>query len=240
MKTYDFAVKGAAGTTRDGSDLQEILKNFFENDLGSGSYDRDHEVRFEEYDDQGAKALAVFADDTEIGRITGEDVDEVSALAARASGSKVLFGVNGHDIEEYEDIIDKYKDKKFWKEEDPNFDDKAVNKAYNDLMNGLKEENVYQATLRFEVEGEEDGISDEAPETMSAEEKEYQENMERFVKYFRIMFPMSVILIIIGIIYLIKLSTIMGILNLFFGALGMYFSWKYTKQKRSVKNRFKK
>ena len=240
MKSYDFVLKGAKGTTRDGADLQELLKSLFENDLESGSYDRDHELRFEEYDDQGAKALAVFADDTEVGSITGEDVDEVSALAARASSSKVLFGVNGHDIEEYEKIIDRYKDKKFWKEEDPDFDDKSVNKAYNDLMNGLKEEQVYQASLKFEVEEEKDGISDEALETMTAEEKKQQEDMERFVKYFRWMFPMSIVLILIGLLYLIKLSTIMGVLNLFFGALGLYFSWKYTKQKTSVKSKFKK
>ena len=239
MKQYDFVVKGATGTTRDGADLQELLKNLFENDLESGSYDRDHELRFEEYDDQGAKALAVFADDTEIGSVTGEDVDEVSALAARASSSKVLFGVNGHDIEEYEKIIDRYKDKKFWKEEDPDFDDKAVNKASNDLMDGLKENKVYQASLKFEVEEEKDGLSDEALETLTAEEKKQQENMDRFVKYFKILFPMSIALVVIGVVYL-KISLIMGVLNIFFGALGIYFSRKYTKQARAQEERKKR
>lgn len=239
MKNYDFVIKGATGVARDGADLQAILESFFENDLESGSYGRDHELRFEEYDDQGNKALAVFADDTEIGSITGEDVDEVNALAARASSSKVLFGVNGHDIEEYESIIDRYKDKKFWKEEDPNFDDKAVNKAYNDLMNGLKEGKVYQASLKFAVEEEKDGLSDEALETLTAEEKKQQENMDRFVKYFKILFPMSIVLVVIGIVYL-KISLIMGVLNIFFGALGIYFSRKYTKQARAQEERKKR
>lgn len=239
MAIHDFVIKGATGATRDGADLQETLKNFFENDIESGSYDRDHELRFEEYDDNGAKAIAVFADDTEIGSITGDDVAEVSALDARASSSKVLFGVNGHDIEEYESIIDRYKDKKFWKEEDPDFDDKAVNKAYNDLMEGLKEGKVYQASLKFEVEEEKEGISDEALETMTAEEKQRQANMDRFVKYFKLMFPLSIALVVIGVVYL-KISLIMGVLNIFFGALGIYFSRRYTKQARKQEERKKR
>jgi purine-cytosine permease-like protein len=54
------------------------------------------------------------------------------------------------------------------------------------------------------------------------------------MKYFKILTPLSVVLIIIGILYIAKLSTIMGVLNLFFGALGLYFSWKYSKPGRKV------
>ena len=246
MKQYDFVLKDEKGTARDGSDLQETLKNFFEDDLESGSYGREHVFRFEEYDDQGEKALAVFADDTEIGSITGDDVDEVSALIARASSSKLSLCVNGYDIDEYEKIIDRYKDKKFWKEEDPDFDDKAVNKAYNDLMNGLKEEKVYQAMLKFSVEDEKDGLDDEALEAVVAEERQQQENMELFLKYFRILFPLSIAVLVMGFLFLLGFilkmrwgSLMVGAMNIMFGALGAYFSRKYTKQASRQKEKKK-
>ena len=121
MSKFDFAVTNVTGVARDGSDIQETIKAFFEKDLEAASYDRSHKARFEEYDDEGAKALAVIVDDKEIGSIKGEDAAEVSALAGKNNDYVVSFGINGHDIDEYEKIIDRYKDKKFWKEEDPNF-----------------------------------------------------------------------------------------------------------------------
>ena len=63
MDKFEFEVVGTTGTARDGSDIQETLKAFFEDALESGSYSNSHDVRFEEYDKDGAKALAVIVDD---------------------------------------------------------------------------------------------------------------------------------------------------------------------------------
>ena len=239
MNKFEFELAGVTGKARDGSEIQETLKDLFEDALESGNFSSERDVRFEEYDDEGAKALAVLVDDKEIGSIKGEDAEEVAKLTEKNKDCVVSFGVNGHDIEEYEKIIDRYKDKKFWKEEDPNFNDAEVNKAYNDLMDGLKEGSVYQATVKFPSQA---SAAAEAAEiaNMSEEERKQQENMDSFVKYFKILMPLSVLLIIIGILYMIKLSTIMGILNLFFGALGLYFSYKYTKPAREKKKQQKR
>lgn len=235
MKYYDFKLTGDAAIAKDGSDIQETLKNFFEADLETGSYDRSHEVRIEESEDEGVKTLTVFADDKEVGSINGDDAAEAMELAGKIKARTVSFGVNGLDIEEYETIVDRYKDKKFWKEEDPDFDDKAVNKAYNDLMSGLKEGTVYQAALRFI---DEDGATE--PEVVLTEEEQKQkDDLDRFMNLFKILIPLSVLLIVIGILFFIKLSRLMGILNLFFGALGLYFSLKYTRPLRKGKKKAK-
>ena len=235
MDQYEYRVTGDAA--RDGSDTQTALKSFFEDTLESGSYADARDVILEEYDDQGSKAYAVTVDGIEIGSIRGDDAAGIAELGGKARELEVVFGVNGHDIEEYEKIIDRYKDKKFWKEEDPDFNDQEVNKAYNDLMEGLKEKAVYQAVLRRPSAGGTGSAAAAQDEELSEEEKQRQENMDRFVKYFKMAFPLSVLLVVIGILYLIKLSTIMGLLNLFFGALGMYFSWKYTKPARDKKKK---
>lgn len=234
MKKYDYELAGVTGSARDGSDIQQALKAFFEDDLESAGYSRTHDVKFEEFDDQGSKAYAVLVDGTEIGCVASEDLSDFAEFAGKAASCTVKFGVNGHDIEEFETIIDRYKDKKFWKEEDPDFDDKAVNKAYNDLMDGLKKGEVYQATLSFP--SPESSGYEEAEEDLTDEEKKKQAEMDRFVKYFRILFPLSILLLFMGLLYL-RISVIMGGLNLFFGALGVYFSRKYTKQYREQKKK---
>lgn len=241
MNKFEFGVTGNTGAARDGSDIQETLKVFFENALESGSYSDNHEVRFEEYDKDGAKALAVFVDDKEIGSIEGEDASEVAKLTESKEACKVLFGVNGHDIEEYERIIDRYKDKKFWKEEDPDFNDAEVNKAYNDLMNGLKQKKVYQATVTFPAAAEANKAA-EVEAGMTAEERKRKADMEAFVRYFKILFPLSIVVLVIGFIYVIGYFTnsragslMVGVINIMFGSLGAYFSWKYTKRSKKKK-----
>lgn len=228
-------MKDSYKVSGDGPDIQQTLKSFFENDLESGSYSRSHDVRLEEYDDQGSKAFSVSVDGKEIGSITGEDAGEVSELIGQGRGYVVNFGVNGHDIDEYERIIDRYRDKKFWKEEDPDFDDKEVNKAYNDLVSGMKKEAVYQAEISFPAEAE----PREVPvENLSEEERKHRKNADLFVKYFRILFPLSIVILVMGILYL-RLSLIMGVMNIIFGALGVYFSLKYTKPYRKAKKKQK-
>ena len=231
MQDYKFNVNCAA--MRDGSDVQETLKAFFEADLESGAYSRNHDVKFEKYEARGEDALAVIVDGKEIGSITGDDAAGAAVFSDKGKNCAVKFGINGHDIDEYEKIIDYYKDKKFWKEEDPAFNDQEVNRAYNDLMKGIEEGAVYQAVVDFDPFGEAK-IADEVEENKTDEERQRDEQMGQFVKYFKIMMPLSIVLILIGILYIIKLSLIMGVLNLLFGALGLYFSWKYTRQKNSV------
>ena len=241
MDKFEFEVVGTTGTARDGSDIQETLKAFFEDALESGSYSNSHDVRFEEYDKDGAKALAVIVDDKEIGSIEGDDAAEVAKLTENSSAYKVSFGVNGHDIEEYEKIIDRYKDKKFWKEEDPDFNDAEVNKAYNDLMNGLKKKAVYQATVKFPAAEEAKKAADVVA-NMSEEEKKRQADMEAFVRYFKILFPLSIVVLVKGLFYVIGYLTnsragslMVGVINIMFGSLGAYFSWKYTKRPKRKK-----
>lgn len=241
MDKFEFGVAGTTGAARDGSEIQETLKGFFEDALESGSYSSGHTVRFEEYDKDGAKALAVIVDDKEIGSLEGDDAAEVAKLTEKDKDCKVSFGVNGHDIEEYEKIIDRYKDKKFWKEEDPNFNDAEVNKAYNDLMNGLKEGKVYQATVRFPSQEREHAAA-EVVANMTEEEKKRQADMEAFVRYFKILFPLSIVVLVIGILYVVLYITnsrggslMVGVINIMFGSLGAYFSWKYTKRPKRKK-----
>ncbi len=240
MNKFEFDVTGVTGAARDGSQIQEALKAFFEDALESGSYSSDHAVKFEEYDAEGAKALAVIVDDKEIGSIKDDDAAEVSALIGKNNDCVVSFGINGHDIDEYEKIIDRYKDKKFWKEEDPNFNDAEVNKAYNDLMKGLKEGKEYQATVKFPVAAEANKAAEETA-GMTEEEKKRQADMEAFMRYFKILFPLSIVVLVIGIFYVVGYIThsragslMVGVINIMFGSLGAYFSWKYSKPGRKV------
>ena len=228
MKQIDYEITGYTQPARDGSDRQQALEEMFRTDLEGGS---SHEVRFEELGEQGRGALAVFLDNVEAGVIEAGKAEEVSRLIKSASSYTATVGVNGHDLEEYEKIIDRYRDKKFWKQEDPDFDDKKVNKDYEELMQSLKEGSTYQAYLHFFVEGApgDEDISIEEVESISQEDREAQKKREAFVRYFKILKVLSVILVVFGIVYL-KISYIMGGLNIFFGLLGFYFSVKYTKK----------
>jgi len=161
MKQYNYKVVGVTFPARDGSDRQTTLKELFNEEVETESYLRSHNIKFEGYDYKGDDALAVFVDGKEIGNIAADKVQEVAEIAQKAKNCKVKLAVNGRDVDEYEYIVDRHKNKRDWKESDPYFDAEEADEEYKDLMAELKEETIYSAVLQFFIpeEGDEERLN---------------------------------------------------------------------------------
>lgn len=233
-KPHDFEISGVTSPAKDGSDRQAALKEFFEEDLLASSFSRSHNVRLEEIEENGEKVLAVFADGKDIGIIPADRVQAVKDLTEKAVRTTVVFGVGGRSIEEYEQIVDRYKDRVYWKKEDPSFNMENAKKEYDQLMKDV-EEGSYNASLRLftEVKAER-VIYDDIPEDqLTSQQKKEKEQAERMLKQFKVLFGFSIVILVMGILFL-KISLIMAVLNIVFGLLGIYFSRRYTRQIKMV------
>ena len=211
MKQYNYKVVGVTFPARDGSDRQESLKDLFHEELETETYLRSHDIKFEGYDFQGSDALAVFVDGKEIGNIAADKVQEVVEIAQKASGCTVTLALNGHDLEDYEMIVDQYKNRKEWKESDPFFDDEEAKENYDELMQSIKEEAIYSAVLHFHIKEE----SDDAPKataTQDTPKKESKKEPSAGLGYFQLILGIILLLMSLLLLLAVPVAGVIGAL----------------------------
>lgn len=226
MKQYNYKVVGVTFPARDGSERQDNLKELFNEELETESFLRNHDIKLEGYEFNGEDALAVFVDNKEIGNIPANKVQEVAEIAQRATSCKITLAVNGHDLEDYEYIVDQYKNKKDWKETDPYFDAEEATEKYNELMSELKENTIYSAVLHFIIKEEED----------NAEKKvdipKVKKESPAWLNYVNVI--LGVVLILMSVL-LTLVYPIVGILGIVLGVVIIVYSRKKVKENKNKK-----
>lgn len=221
MKNYSYKVVGVTFPARDGSDRQKNLSELFRQVLQTESYFRHgmHNVRFEGYDYQGAEALAVIVNDKEIGNIAANEVRDVAEIAQKAYKCEVRFGVNGKDIEQVEEIIDRHSHQKDYLEIDPFFDAEQAEEDYNAFMEEMKTEQIYSAVLVFSIMEQEDVERQEQRRAqVESEEKKKQSRRKPSRTSWKITFVLSIVLIVLGLILTIAVP-VAGILAIIVGVV---------------------
>ena len=224
MKEYTYKVVGVTFPARDGSDRQESIKELFNEEVETESYLRSHNIKFEGYDYKGDDALAVFVDGKEIGNIAADKVKEVAEIAQRANNCKVIFSINGHDVDDYEYIVDRHLHKKDWKETDPYFDAEEADEEYNALMEELKENTIYSAKLKFTIKED----TDDAKEVTKEEtpKKEYSKGT------LTLLLILGILLILMSLVLTLA-KPIVGIIGIIIGVLIIVYS---RKNKKNIKD----
>ena len=223
MKQYNYKVVGVTFPARDGSDRQTTLETIFKEDLEVEGFLRGHDIKFEGYDFQGKDALAVFVDGKEIGNIAAEKVNEVAEIAQKASKCTITLAVNGHDLDDYEYIVDRYKNKKDWKDSDPYYDFEEAKEEYNELMEDLKGDDIiYSAVLHLFVEEESD--KSVPVDTNHAKTKRVYSK-----RYYIIMLVLCILLVIMGLLLTLVMPVI-GLLAVVAGIFGIVWARKGIKQ----------
>lgn len=223
MKQYNYKVVGVTFSARDGSDRQTTLKELFNEILEREDFLKDaNNIKFEGYDFNGDDALAVFVNNKEIGNISADKVQEVAEIAQKATKCTITLAVNGHDLEEYEYIVDRYKNKKAWKESDPYYDEEEAKEEYDDLMNSIDEEERYSAVLHFFVPEEGDNKETDNTTTPVKEKKQYSKGS------YTITFILSIVLIIMCLVLTLA-QPIVGIIGIIIGVVLCVYSRKNIK-----------
>ena len=220
MKKYTYKVVGVSFNSRDGVSRQKTIKNLFKEELETESFLRSHNVKLEGYEYEGADALAVFVDGKEIGNISADKVQEVAEIAQKASSCKVILSVNGRNVEDYEYIVDRYKNKKDWKENDSLFDEEEVNEEYKAMMEEIKENPIYSAVLQFVV-----------PEEGDINIEKIEEKVEKAQKSkggLTITLILGIILIVMSVVLMLA-KPIIGIIGVLIGVYCCIYARKNIK-----------
>lgn len=221
MKQYNYKVVGVTFPARDGTERQNSLKELFYDALETEDYLRDsNDIRFEGYDYKGDDALAVFVNDKEIGNIAADKVQEVAEIAQKASRCTVTFAVNGHDVEDYDYIVDRHKNKKDWKESDSFFDPEEADEEYEALMEEIKENAIYSAVLHFFIPEERDNA--ERNSSQSKGIKEYSKGT------YTILFILGIVLTLMCVV-LILAKPVVGIIGAIIGVVICIYTRKNLK-----------
>lgn len=240
--SHDFELEGVNLKARDGSDRQQSLKEIFESDIEESSISRTHEITLQQYDKDGAKVFAVLVDDKEVGDLPQGSEQEAVEISQEATRTALTLSVAGHDIEEYLNIVDRYKDRAYWKKEDPNFDGTKAKKDYDEVTKAVEEGGAYSATLHFFTK--EEATAEKTEKTATAKtantgnekEKEYiilsdeeREETQRLIKYFNILFWGGITLFIVALLFLI-ISPLLFAFNLIFAVFAIGYSRRYLKR----------
>lgn len=229
MKKYSYKVVGVSFPARDGSSRQETLKELFYDDIENDVYSLGHKITFEGYDYKGDDALAVFVDNKEIGNISANKVQEVADIAKKAPRCTITLSVNGHNTDEYEYIVDRYRNKKDWKESDPYFDAEEADEEYKELMEELKENEIYSAVVHFLIPEEGDDLKEKIEEKTNTK-KEPSKGLITFGMI------ISVVLILMSLVLLLA-SPIAGIIGIIIGVFVFVY---YRKKSKELKENINK
>lgn len=213
MKEYSYKVVGVTFDARDGSSRQETLKELFNEEVETESFLRGHNVKFEGYDFNGEDALAVFVDDKEIGNISANKVQEVAEIAQKASKCDVTFSVNGHDVDDYNYIVDRHVNKKEWAKDDPFFDSEEADEEYKKLNDGINENAIYSAVLHFYVPEETDGKT-EKEEVVEEVKENNKKTPSKGMQY--LLIGVSIVLVLMSLLLLLA-QPIFGVIGIVIG-----------------------
>lgn len=227
MKQYNYKVVGVTFQARDGSDRQQNLKALFNEELETETYLRNHDIELEGYDYKGNDALAVFVDGKEIGNISADKVQDVAEIAQKASRCTVSLALNGHDVDDYETIVDQHKNKRDWKETDPYFDAEEADENYNAMMQDIKDNPIYSAVLHFIMEE-----TDDIESTVSAHEIPSDSNKEAPLGLLYFNFIAGIVLVLMSLVLCLA-KPVIGIIGIVIGAVLIVYSRKKIKEVKS-------